>query len=158
MVIFNSYVINYQRLNPIINPIKSLFLWPFSMTLYQRVTTINHQPANFGTLEGTGWDTIFHEGLTLPVTRPGQRLQKTMEKNTMHEAGKIHDISMVIFQMLVITRGYTYIYIYVYIYIHTYVYIYIYVPYRYTGTTSGFFTEEPKIPPAPRFDTSPEDH
>ena len=38
MAIFTSYVINYQRLNPIINPIKSLFLWPFSMTLYQRVS------------------------------------------------------------------------------------------------------------------------
>ena len=86
---------------------------------------------------GTRWDRMgpFHEE---PSRFPLVNIQKTMEKTPCYEWENSLLISMVIFHMLVITRGY----------------IYIHVPYRYTYHQWVLH----KIPPAPRFDTSPEDH
>jgi hypothetical protein len=69
---------------------------------------------------GTQWDLM---GPTIASRFPLVNIQKTMEKDHAMN-GKIHEISMVIFHMLVITRGYIYIYMF-HIDAHT---------------TSGFFT------------------
>ena len=72
---------------------------------------------------GTRWDRMgpFHEE---PSRFPLVNIQKTMEKTPCYEWENSLLISMVIFHMLVITRGY----------------IYIYMFHIDTHTTSGFFT------------------